>query len=65
MYEDIKKPALLKFIPMQLVRPLPSIYYYGKYENANENSRLKKFHDSNIEKRLTLTPCIVNAWFSR
>ena len=48
MYEDIKKPALLKFIPMQLVRPLPSIYYYGKYENANDNSKPKKFLDSNI-----------------
>jgi len=42
MYEEIRKPKLLKDIPSIIIRCLPVIYYYGKFARA---SVPQKVHD--------------------
>jgi hypothetical protein len=48
MYEELKKPGILKYIPMPLIRSLPCLYYYNKYHKSHENEKAIKFLESNI-----------------
>jgi len=48
MYEDIKKPFLLKDIPSILLRSLPSIYYYGRYFDQNSPKKTKELFKTNV-----------------
>ena len=48
MYEDFKKPGILKHIPIPLIRALPCIYYYNNYRKTKKNEKIAKFLDSNI-----------------
>jgi hypothetical protein len=48
MYEEFKKPGILKHIPIPLIRALPCIYYYNKYRSSRSEKMIIKFLDSNI-----------------
>jgi hypothetical protein len=48
MYEEIRKPKLLKDIPSILIRPLPSIYYYSNYANIDIPQELHNFFVANV-----------------
>jgi hypothetical protein len=48
MYENIRKPALLKDIPLLLIRALPALYYYGRYSINQDFPRGLKLFQQNI-----------------
>jgi hypothetical protein len=48
MYEEIRKPTLLKHIPMLLIRSLSTIYYFGKYSQKITPQRQIEIFESNI-----------------
>ena len=48
MYEELKKPGILKHIPVPLIRALPCIYYYNNYRKSHNNEKVTKLLDSNI-----------------
>lgn len=48
MYEELKKPGILKHIPMPLIRPLPCLYYYNRYRKSYKNEKVLNLLDSNI-----------------
>ena len=48
MYEDFRKPGILKHIPIPLIRALPCIYYYNNYRISRNNEKATKLLDSNI-----------------
>jgi hypothetical protein len=48
MYEDFRKPGILKHIPIPLIRALPCIYYYNTYRISRNNEKATKLLDSNI-----------------
>ena len=41
MYDELRKPKLLKHVPMIIIRALPSIYYYSKFANSNDKQTPK------------------------
>ena len=48
MYEELKKPGILKHIPIPLIRAFPCIYYYNNYRKSHNNEKVLKLLDSNI-----------------
>lgn len=48
MYEEIRKPKLLKDVPTTLIRALPTLYYTNKYTHSNANERVRELYDSNV-----------------
>lgn len=48
MYEEIRKPKLLKDVPSILIRPLPSIYYYSNYANIDIPEESHNFFVANV-----------------
>jgi len=48
MYEEIRKPKLLKDVPTTLIRALPTLYYSNKFANPNLNERIQELYDSNV-----------------
>jgi hypothetical protein len=49
MYESIRKPGLLKNIPLLFIRALPSIYYYGKFGMKYTHTKCKQLYHQNLE----------------
>ena len=48
MYEKIRKPKLLKDVPLSLIRPLPVIYYANYYAKQNTPAVICNYYQSNI-----------------
>jgi hypothetical protein len=48
MYENIRKPGLLKNIPLLLIRALPVLYYYGRYSTNQDFPKGQKLFQQNI-----------------
>jgi hypothetical protein len=48
MYDDIRKPRLLKDIPMVFIRALPPIYYFGKFVDSSIPKKVKELFNSNV-----------------
>ncbi len=48
MYEEIRKPKLLKDVPTTLIRALPTLYYTNKYTHSDTNERVQELYDSNV-----------------
>jgi len=48
MYEEFRKPGILKHIPIPLIRALPCIYYYNKYRTSQNDINITRFLESNI-----------------
>lgn len=48
MYEEFKKPGILKHIPLPLIRSLPCIYYYNKFKPKQVTEKVNNFFESNI-----------------
>ena len=48
MYDEIRKPTLLKDIPMVLIRSLPSIYYFNEYANLSISEKPRRLFETNI-----------------
>jgi hypothetical protein len=49
MYEEIRKPRLLKDIPLSLIRPLPTLYYANKFVNQQIPEKIDQFYQSNVQ----------------
>ncbi len=49
MYENIRKPGLLKNIPLLFIRALPSLYYYGKFGMKFTHTGCKQLYQQNLE----------------
>jgi len=48
MYEEIRKPKLLKDIPTSLIRALPTLYYTNKFSGSDMPEHVRKLYDSNV-----------------
>ncbi len=48
MYEDIRKPRLLRNIPLLLIRPLPILYYYSRYFKKKAPDTLQEIHQTHL-----------------
>lgn len=48
MYEKIRKPKLLKDVPLSLIRPLPVIYYSNYYANQGVPKSVQKLYKTNL-----------------
>jgi len=48
MYEEIRKPRLLKDIPLMLIRALPPLYYYTKYNRGYAPERVERLFKSHV-----------------
>ena len=48
MYDKIRKPKLLKDIPISLIRPLPVIYYANYYANQGIPQSIQKYYQTSI-----------------
>jgi hypothetical protein len=48
MYEEIRKPKLLKDVPTSLIRALPTLYYTNKYSTKDMSQRVQELYDSNV-----------------
>ena len=48
MYEKIRKPKILKDVPLSLIRPLPIIYYANYYANDSIPLSIQKYYQTNI-----------------
>jgi hypothetical protein len=48
MYEEIRKPKLLKDVPTSLIRALPTLYYTNKFATDDTTDRIQKLYDSNV-----------------
>jgi hypothetical protein len=48
MYENIRKPGLLKNIPLIIIRGLPSLYYYGKFGCNYDHEKCEKIFHQNL-----------------
>jgi len=48
MYENIRKPGLLKDIPLLIIRALPSIYYYSKISNGTDQEKSHQLFTQNL-----------------
>ena len=49
MERDISKPNVVKGIPVPLIRPLPTLYYYGQYFQQNDSPKAIKLFKDHIE----------------
>ena len=49
MYEEIRKPKLLKDVPTSLIRALPTLYYTNKFATIHPTERIQDLYDSNVE----------------
>ena len=49
MFDDIRRPNLLKNIPLVFIRALPSMYYYSKFSNSNIPVNEKKLFTTNVD----------------
>jgi hypothetical protein len=49
MYEEIRKPRLLKDIPLTLIRPLPTLYYANKFANQEIPDKIHRSYQSNVK----------------
>ena len=49
MYEEIRKPKLLKDVPTSLIRALPTLYYTNKYAGEKTSDRIEELYNSNVE----------------
>ncbi len=49
MYEEIRKPRLLKDIPLTLIRPLPTLYYANKFANKEIPDKIHRSYQSNVK----------------
>jgi hypothetical protein len=49
MYEDIRKPKLLKDIPLIIIRCLPTIYYYGKFVGSSIPQKINDLFIGNTQ----------------
>jgi hypothetical protein len=48
MYEEIRKPKLLKDVPTSLIRALPTIYYTNKFSGIEIKERVQDLYNSNV-----------------
>ena len=48
MYEDIRKPKMLKDVPLLLIRPLPSLYYFSQFASGNIPDIISELVSANI-----------------
>lgn len=49
MYEEIKKPRLLKDIPTVFIRSLPVVYYFDKYAQSSIPENIDQLYKSNLD----------------
>ena len=49
MYENIRKPGLLKNIPLLIIRALPSLYYFGKFGSKYNNAGCEQLFLENLD----------------
>jgi len=49
MYENIRKPGLLRSIPLLFIRALPALYYYGKFSGKSDFPRGQKLYQQNLD----------------
>ena len=49
MYEEIRKPKLLKDVPTSLIRALPTVYYTNQFGKDNLTDRIQELYDSNVD----------------
>ncbi len=49
MYENIRRPGLLKNIPLILIRALPATYYYGKYISNSNYQKAELLYRQSLE----------------
>jgi hypothetical protein len=49
MYEEIRKPRLLKDIPLTLIRALPTLYYANKFANQEIPEKIHRSYQSNVK----------------
>ena len=49
MYEEIRKPKLLKDVPTSLIRALPTLYYTNKLSSSEMPGRIQELYDSNVD----------------
>lgn len=49
MYDDIRKPRLLKDVPILYIRALPSIYYFSRYNSGKSDEEAKAVYLSNLD----------------
>jgi hypothetical protein len=49
MYEEIRKPKLLKDVPTSLIRALPTLYYTNKFSGNDMTERVLELYDSNVD----------------
>ncbi len=49
MYDDIRKPRLLKDVPMLYIRALPSIYYFSRYNAGSSAEAAEAVYLSNLD----------------
>lgn len=49
MYDEIRKPRLLKDVPTVFIRSLPSLYYFNKYADTKILEQAKLLFDSNVD----------------
>jgi hypothetical protein len=48
MYENIRKPGLLRDIPLLFIRALPALYYHGRYAVNQDFPKGQKLYQQNI-----------------
>jgi hypothetical protein len=48
MYEEIRKPKLLKDVPTSLIRALPTLYYTNKFSRDDLDERINILYNSNV-----------------
>ncbi|GAB4366964.1 MAG: hypothetical protein Kow0042_07210 [Calditrichia bacterium] len=53
MYEDIRKPTMLKHVPMVFIRALPVIYYYGKFAKEQIPDKARSLFATHLEYLVT------------
>ncbi len=49
MYEDIRRPTLLKHIPLLLIRGLSTVYYFSKYAQNQIPEKINALFISNLD----------------
>ena len=49
MYEEIRKPRLLKDVPILLIRSLPTLYYYTKYFQTYLSEQITKYFNTHVK----------------
>ena len=49
MYDQLRKPKLLKHVPMIIIRALPVIYYYSKFINSGSQHTAKMIFNEHLD----------------